>query len=280
MAAMAFTKKTPYLDTEDTLEEVGISRRQLNYWREKVLFTPEFGTDAKKFTEKDVKILKFARRLIVDQQFPVEVAKRLIDAVTSADSWWDGIDLEDFQYLDVKSGTLLSKESIESRLWAEFGATAKEWELEQRLHSLALILFRTIRTNRQTPAAYKERRDEIFRSLHSQDVSARLTWGQEPGEPQPHVHLDPSLDEAPTLYSEPPQLDDPAKWLIGAHQGLQKFEQAAEELNLPPKTWFGEWGRFYSSEAVEAATEAIKSPPSSSAGSIEEVPWDDGEPPF
>jgi DNA-binding transcriptional MerR regulator len=65
----AFTKKMPYLDIEDTLEEVGITRRQLNYWIEKELFTPELGADAKKFTARDIKLLKFARRLIVDQQF-------------------------------------------------------------------------------------------------------------------------------------------------------------------------------------------------------------------
>jgi DNA-binding transcriptional MerR regulator len=277
MAALAFIKKTPYLDTEDTLEEVGISRRQLNYWREKELFTPEYGQDAKKFTEKDIKILRFARRLIVEQQFPVEVAKRLIDAVTSADSWWDGRDLEDFQYLDIKTGTLLSKESIESQLWAEFGATATEWELEHRLDSLALLLFRAIRSNRRTPAAYSERRDEIFRSMHQWDISARLMWGPEPGEPEPHVYLDPKLDELPKLMSETAPLANPPKWLIVAHGLLKKFEQAARELNEAPNSWYGEWGRFYSPEAVEAAEEAAKP---ASPSSIEEVPWDDGEPPF
>ncbi len=164
MTAVAFTKKTPYLDTEDTLEEVGITRRQLNYWCEKGLFTPELGSEAKKFTEKDIKLLKFAQRLIVEQQFPVEVVKRFIDAATSANSGWQGIDLEDFQYLDVKSGNLLSMKSLDSILWGEFGASANEQEVESRLYDLMLLLFRLVRSTRPSPAAYNETPDRSFGS--------------------------------------------------------------------------------------------------------------------
>ena len=274
MPAMAFTKKPPYLDTEDTLEEVGISRRQLNYWLEKELFTPELGDDAKKFTEKDIKVLKFAQRLIVEQQFPVEVVKRFIDAATSANSGWQGIDLEDFQYLDVKSGTLLSKKSLESILWGEFGASASEQEAEARLYDLMLLLFRLVRSTRPSPAAYNERREEILRQLYAWEMAARLVWGPTSYNPEPHIHVDPELE------NELAGLARPEKWVIAADRRLRSFEVVAREDSDRAAEW-GNWGRFYTHDAVEAAKKALEPPATeSSPADIEEVPWDDGEPPF
>jgi DNA-binding transcriptional MerR regulator len=271
MAARAFIKKTPYLDTEDTLEEVGISRRQLNYWREKELFTPELGSDANKFTEKDIKLLKFAQGLIVEQQFPVEVAKRLIEAATSANSGWQEIELEDFQYLDVKSGTLLSKKLLESLLWDEFGASATEKEVEDRLYDLTLLLFRLVRSTRPSPTAYAERRDEILQSLYAWEMAARLSWGPTSGNPQPHVHVDPEL------YNEFTGLEKPEEWLLLADRRLQHFEIAA---NLDGAN-SGNWGRFFSSDAVQGAHHSQKPALTQGVtGSIGDVPWDDGEPPF
>ena len=241
MTAVAFTKKTPYLDTEDTLEEVGITRRQLNYWREKELFTPELGSEAKKFTEKDIKLLKFAQRLIVEQQFPVEVVKRFIDAATSANSGWQGIDLEDFQYLDVKSGNLLSMKSLDSILWGEFGASANEQEVESRLYDLMLLLFRLVRSTRPSPAAYNERREQILRELYAWEMAARLSFGPTRENPEPHVHVDPELDsELIHLNRE--------QWLIAADRRLRDFEVAAGD----PGT--SQWGNgdAFTGEAVTA----------------------------
>jgi DNA-binding transcriptional MerR regulator len=272
MAARAFTKKTPYLDTEDTLEEVGVSRRQLNYWREKELFSPELGDDAKKFTEKDIKLLKFARRLIVEQQFPVEVAKRLISAATSSDSAWEQIELEDFQYLDIQSGTLLSKKSLESILWNAFGATANEHDVESRLYDLMLLLFRLVRSTRPSPAVYMERCDEIIRQLHGWERAARLGWGPTSDNPEPHIHFDPKLDD------ERDDLAHPEEWLLAADKRLRSFELAASEHEAAQ---WGNWGRFYTTDAVAAAHEAMN-PPSAqtSPTTMDEVPWDDDEPPF
>jgi len=274
MAALAFTKKTPYLDTEDTLEEVGISRRQLNYWREKELFTPELGSDAKKFTERDIKLLKFAQGLIVEQQFPVEVAKRLIDAATSANSGWQDIELENFQYLDVKSGTLLSKKALESILWGEFGASANELEVESRLYDLMLLLFRLVRSTRPSPAAYNERREEILGQLYAWEMAARLVWGPTSDNSEPHVHVDPKLENELTGLARP------EKWVLAADRRLRNFEEAASEDHDRASQW-GDWGRFYTSDAVTAAHKALEpSATENNAADIEEIPWDDGEPPF
>jgi DNA-binding transcriptional MerR regulator len=264
MAAVAFTKKTPYLDTEDTLEEVGISRRQLNYWREKELFKPEFGSDAKKFTEKDIKILKFARQLIVEQQFPVDVAKRLIDAVNTADSWWEGFDLEDFQYLDVKSGDLLPKVGLDQKLWAEFGGTAKEGQVESRLYSLTVLLFRLLRSRLRSPGAYKERRDQIFQELRGLESAARLTYVAAQGKSEAYFELQPELEDDPAI------LKHSKEWLKSANSRLSEFKRAADDIQAYESRG-GEWGRFYSTEAIDTANEKR---------SLEEIPWDEGEPPF
>jgi DNA-binding transcriptional MerR regulator len=275
MVAGSFTKKKPYLDTEDTLEEVVISRRQLNYWREKGLFTPEFGEDAKKFTEKDIKLLKFARRLIVEQQFPVEVAKRLIEAATSGNSEWQESDLENFQYLDVKSGTLLSRKPLDSILWGEFGASASEFEVEQRLYDLVLLLFRLVRSTRPSPAAYKERRDEVLGHIHTWEMVARLGFGPTTDNSSPHIHVDPKLDQ------EFIKLGGAEKWLIAADKRLKPFEMADSNIELGNWGNSGNWGRFYSAEAIGAANEAVKQDSAQNgANTFDEIPWDDGEPPF
>jgi DNA-binding transcriptional MerR regulator len=271
MAVRAFIKKTPYLDTEDTLEEVGITRRQLNYWREKELFTPELGEDSKKFTEKDIKLLKFARGLIVEQQFPVEVAKRLIEAATSANSGWQEIDLEDFQYLDVKSGTLLSKQSLESLLWGEFGASATEADVEHRLYDLTLLLFRLVRSTRPSPTAYAERRDEILQSMYVWEMAARLSWGPTSGNPQPHVHVDPEL------YNELTGLEQPEEWLILADRRLQPFVSADNSDGVADS---GNWGRFFTSDAVQGALHSQEPTNQRNGVRVNEVPWDESEPPF
>lgn len=227
VGAKAFTKKVPYLDTEDTLEEVGITRRQLNYWKEKELFTPEFGGDSKKFTERDVKLLKFARRLIVDQGFPVEVAKRLIDAASSSNLWWEEADLDDFQYLDIKSGTLLTKASLEYSLWLEFGATADQNNIEDRVYTLALLLFRSIRLTDADGASFKARRDKILKQIRDLSFAARVEWGHRPGESEPCFHVDPLLPG-----ESPPDADVAESWLASQLWRLDGFKHAANEARI------------------------------------------------
>ncbi len=269
MAATAFSKKVPYLDTEDTLEEVGISRRQLNYWREKGLFTPEFGDDAKKFTEKDIKLLKFARRLIVEQGFPVEIAKRFIDAAQTSRPW-EKADLQDFQYLDITSGALLTKASINYDLWMEFLATADEREAEERLYDLALLVFRLARLPYKDGAAFATRLDEIVKQIRNLAFVARVQWGPIPGEKEPRFYLDP------LVTGEKWEEGALEAWLNAEIYRLQKAEFTAREIGATRK----QMQRFWDDKTSDALTEwssgrSRKSKQHGASGSTQDAPDDD-----
>src|SRR5687768_11175339 len=72
------TKKPFYRNTEDTLEDVGITRRQMGHWRKAGIFDPELGPTTNFFTEGDTEHLRFLKRLIVDLNLPVGTVKELI----------------------------------------------------------------------------------------------------------------------------------------------------------------------------------------------------------
>ncbi len=248
MSNAAFTKKTPYLDTEDTLDEVGITRRQLNYWRAKGLLVPEYGEAAKRFTEKDIRLLKFARRLIVEQGFPVEIAKRFIEA-TRASRPWEEPELGEFAYLDLDSGTLYTKASLGANLWFEFGATSNDLELESRLYDIALLIFRVLRLKYPDAEDYEKKRDTILRQISNWEQVARCEWKALPDEDQPRLHLEPLLDGETSLTAY--RMED---WFEAATSRLGDYEFAASEIDATP----GQWKRFWDHRAKKAAREAAK----------------------
>ena len=55
--------KKPYFDIQDTIAEVGISRRQLSHWENQGLFEAEMGESAKKYTIEDIQRLKALRTM-------------------------------------------------------------------------------------------------------------------------------------------------------------------------------------------------------------------------
>jgi len=266
VAIAAFTKKTPYLDTEDTLEEVGITRRQLNYWREKELFVPEFGEDAKRFTAKDISLLKFARRLIVEQGFPVEIAKRFIDAAQTSRPW-EAARFEEFQYLDIVTGTLRTKKDVERTLWEEFGAAASEEQTEDRLYTLALLLFRILRLRHSDGESFAKRRDEIISMIRSMAFTARIRFDRFTPEGEHEFITDPMIDEEELNLGA----GVAESWLKAEYSRLHQFEEGAKRLDLTPE----QRRRFW-----DEATDALISPPlhktpgiNSDSESFDDVPF-------
>src|SRR4051812_26065294 len=85
-------KKPFYRNVDDTLEDVGITQRQLGYWRKQGIFNPELGSKAKFFTEDDTKFLRFLKRLIDDLGLPVATVKRLI----APENYWQDEDKIEF----------------------------------------------------------------------------------------------------------------------------------------------------------------------------------------
>lgn len=69
-----------YLDVDDTCDEVGITRRQLVYWEQQQLITPELGQGSRKYTSLDVRRLKILRRLIVEEKLPIPYVKERLEA--------------------------------------------------------------------------------------------------------------------------------------------------------------------------------------------------------
>lgn len=96
-----------YLDTQDTIAEVGITRRQLSYWREKGVFTPQFGPNAKRFTILDISVLHTIKRLVGDLGMSVECAKILIESVDSVDDSTARIDESNARFIDLKNTRLV-----------------------------------------------------------------------------------------------------------------------------------------------------------------------------
>jgi DNA-binding transcriptional MerR regulator len=246
MGARAFTKKIPYLDTEDTLEEVGITRRQLNYWRGKGLVTPELGADAKRFTEKDVRLLKFLRRLIVDQGFPVEIAKRIIEN-TRASRPWEDPQFDEFEYLDLQTGALYTKKLLDGVVWSEFVATAEVDGVWWRLTDLALLYFRLLRLEFPAAADYERERQKVLDEIRGLEFAARIEWTGQPGKDEVRAQVAPSLDGDEEFMGRIPY------WFNAAAMRITAYDVAGEhDLTARQRQ------RFYSQEAHEAGAMAVR----------------------
>ncbi len=206
-----------YLDTDDTLTAVNITRRQLGYWREKGLITPELGPDAKRFTERDVRQLKYLRRLIVDLGFPPDLIKKLMPVTKSGRPR----DISAFPYLDLVDLTLKTKKELSATLWYEFGATAGEKEIEERLYQLALLLFGLVQANYRSPQTFMARRDEILETIKELSVVQRFiaTYDEENPQRPSGTALKPRLPDDAAL--EGPDLSQEAGRLIRKH-GLRQ----------------------------------------------------------
>jgi DNA-binding transcriptional MerR regulator len=167
-----------YLDANDAIEHLGITRRQLRHWEDKGLIEPELGKN--RYTEKDLAQLRLIKRLVVDEGFPVEIVRRLFEK-----QLW-GEEVEDLAYergrsgdftnyvLDIDTGTLLEREEIFKRLWNEFIATAEKREIEALLAQLYLVYLRDARFHSRTPGEYEEAFDKSIDRLGRLDRVARL----------------------------------------------------------------------------------------------------------
>lgn len=64
-----------YLKVEDVCAELGVSKRQLYYWRDSGLFEP---TRHGKYTERDVQRIARIRTLMVDMRLPLGFVAQLL----------------------------------------------------------------------------------------------------------------------------------------------------------------------------------------------------------
>lgn len=189
--------KIPYFDIEDTISEVGITRRQLSHWESQGLMGPELGEDSKKYTIGDIRRLKALRYLIVELKLPLPFVKELVSSgiersvdlsrlliETAALFSESDSDLRS-QALDFEEGQLMSKPTLASSWWYRCFAVADEEQVQERVYDLLLLLFRIVRTRLSTPAAFDERKSEIFDELNKLSDIARIQiirWGNGPND--------------------------------------------------------------------------------------------------
>ncbi len=187
MALITFdVGKKPYFDINDTIDEVGISRRQLGYWESEGLIEAELGSESKKYTVNDIRRLKALRHLIVDRKLPLPLVKELVsggldDAVefsrllVETASLFDSCapDLTE-SALDFREGRLLSKSDLASDWWYRSLATASEETVAQKVYELTLLLFRIVRIRLPRTAAFQERKLEIIGQLNTISDMARI----------------------------------------------------------------------------------------------------------
>jgi DNA-binding transcriptional MerR regulator len=253
--------KVPYFDIEDTIAEVGISRRQLGHWQDQGLLRPELGQGTNKYTVTDIRRLKALKHLIVERRLPISLVKELVEGgaeygihltklllETAALFNEDGSSLKGKVY-DFDEGELSGKYEFSNRLWTDFQAISREEVVERTLYDLTLLLFRIVRDRLRRPAAFAERRDEILRELSTLADVARvevIAWTGQPEDTSYYLH--PSLEEDEGL-------DD--SWMkfqfLRRANRLSKFRNALERRRERGDERFSSYtSRFWLEEDLNA----------------------------
>jgi DNA-binding transcriptional MerR regulator len=229
MGQSAVRPRVLYLDANDTIEEIGITRRQLKYWEDKDLLEPELGKGSGRYTDKDLGQLRMIKRLIVDEHFPLEFTKRLLGGNLLGE-----VDGDDFveanqrsylnRLLDIDTGEVLTREEMFKRLWGEFGATANAEQVEEHFYQLALLLFRMIRGQPRNADYFNRRRDDISERLSELEDVARVEGEYDDRDPRSPYPSGLRLD--PIARGEPPA--NRAELLANFKEHYSKLEPFAD----------------------------------------------------
>lgn len=253
--------KVPYFDIEDTIAEVGISRRQLGHWQDQGLLQPELDQGSNKYTVTDIRRLKALKHLIVDRRFPIPLVKELVEGgvdygvdlskllIETAALFSDDSPGLESKVFDFEGGRLVDKDELSDRLQLYWDAISAEPRLEHHVYDLTLLLFRTVRERLRTPAAFVERRDEILRELSTRADVARVDV----------VISKNKEDEVQTRWSpyfqrDEDLMDDRMKgWFLLRALGLNRFRDALEErIERGDTGLIGYRPRFWSKEELRA----------------------------
>jgi DNA-binding transcriptional MerR regulator len=209
-----------YRSAEDTLEDVGITQRQLSYWRKQRLFDPELGPTTRFFTEGDTKRLRFLKRLIDDLGLPTATVKRLVE---SSEERWQGLALRNyFAFIDVENVRLTRPSDAMNQLVADAVVNADAKRIDGWFRALALQIFEEMAGTSRAPAVYEARMKELLDRLARVDLMAR-------------VHADPAEGVwfSPARESDPSLSTGDAERLIAERNSLMKPMERAL-LRDPP----------------------------------------------
>lgn len=157
-----------YKDREDTLEDAGITPKQLRTWREAGLFTAELGPNTRKFTETDIATLKLLKQLIVRLGLPIQTVQQLVQDLPAPYTIPLG-----FTYLNVRTGTLERPRTALQAMTNLYASNASFDKLEDWLLTLALQCFEHIKSTYRSPKVYEAKRDELLERIRRMDLAAR-----------------------------------------------------------------------------------------------------------
>jgi DNA-binding transcriptional MerR regulator len=181
-----------YKDRADTLEDAGITAKQLRTWREAGLFAAELGPNKRKFTETDIEKLKFLKQLIVGLGLPIATVQQLVQDLPSQRSIPAG-----FRYLDVKSGKLVRPSTALRELIGIYANSEDFEKLEVWLLTLAARCFEQIKWAYPSAKVYEARRDELLDRLRRADLVARAE--------APEDDFDEDEDGTVVVIEKPPR---------------------------------------------------------------------------
>jgi DNA-binding transcriptional MerR regulator len=212
------TKKPFYRNTDDTLEDVGITRRQLGHWRKAGLFEPELGPRTKYFTKADTEQLQFLKSLIHELKLPVEKVNQLI---TSARVDWRG-SARYATFIDIENMQLMTPiAAVNQMIGDTLTDTSYDPSAMQRwFEAIALRIFQYWALTSNT-FVYEAHMKNLLDKLARIDRMARM---------QEYRELDPETG-APTFRFSPARENDPDLTLEGIERLL------AERDRLDHTTW-------------------------------------------
>jgi DNA-binding transcriptional MerR regulator len=212
-------KKPFYRNVQDTLEDVGITLRQLGYWRKQGLFIPELGPSAKNFTEGDTEQLRFLKRLIEDLGLPVSTVKRLIMTATG-----EVIGRPHYlTYIDIETPKLVSSSEGLNQLIADAIAAGTHVDRDKWFWALALQIFRSMSWRSANAEVHQAQKKAFYEQLEQIDRMSRLRQTKS-GE----YFFWPQLDTDPELTVEM------AQELVKAREQLEADIDEATWLRHPP----------------------------------------------
>jgi DNA-binding transcriptional MerR regulator len=190
------TRKKPfYRNTEDTLEDVGITRRQLDHWRKAGLFDPERGPGTKYFTEADTEHLRFLKRLIVDLKLPVGTVKELIASTEGKRKGRKSATPRYSTFIDIENMKLMQPVDAANQMIADVVDGGHPAAIEKWFPVLALQIFRNLARTSKSSVVYEAHMKELLDQLARIDLMARMDYDEldpEDGSPNPTFRFWPA----------------------------------------------------------------------------------------
>jgi len=192
-----------YRNVDDTLEAVGITRRQLGYWRKQGLFSPELGPTSKFFTEDDTTQLRFLKSLIEDLGLSVATVQRLV----SPESYWtneESIELwgpsvgpaHHHTFIDIKKQRLVMPADAMSALVADAMVGKNEFRVMHLLEPTLLITLQKAWMHSRNVGVYEAHVKSLHDLLEHIDLVSRFRIDRD-GEASfwPKLETDPVLSD-------------------------------------------------------------------------------------